>query len=59
MCVLDDSLLGEAAILGYAPEVLRRYLANHELNNATTTYYLLQSKKQSNLVDTTTANELN
>lgn len=51
---LDEELIEEAAALGYLPGVLRSYLAKNELNNATATYYLLQSKKQSNLVDTTT-----
>lgn len=45
----------EAAQLGYPASALRRYLQKNELNNATTTYYLLESKgkNQPSTVDTT------
>ena len=51
--MLDDEVISEAGNMGYDCDALRRYLQQNELNNATTTYFLLQSKKQSNLLDTT------
>lgn len=41
---LDDVIIEECQGLGYAAPTLRRYLRKNELNNATTTYYLLQAK---------------
>lgn len=55
-CVMpsvDEELVSEAALLGYSPARLRSYLERNELNNATTTYFLLQIKKQSMSSDTT------
>lgn len=51
---IDEDIIEEMEQLGYKPALSRQYLCRNELNNASTTYYLLQSKKQSNLVDTTT-----
>lgn len=50
---IDEELINEAALLGYSRARLRSYLERNELNNATTTYFLLQIKKQSMSSDTT------
>lgn len=36
---------------GYPPEQLRKYLQAKELNNATTTYFLLESAKRNDELD--------